>query len=137
MITLPFTFSSLVSRNASSVESVTISYDTAYDDFSAQVTNLACSSNLTNLGFTNLGSIPGFPYIGGSSAVSSSGSTGCITCWELSYNETNINVLVVDYADEGLNIAQAAMNGLTGGDAQELGILWATAVEVDVTECGM
>ncbi|KAH9926175.1 Cerato-platanin, partial [Fomitopsis serialis] len=78
-----------------------------------------------------------FPYIGGSAMVSANGSTGCVTCWELSYNESSVNVLVVDYAEDGFNLAKAAMNGLTGGDAQKLGILWATAVEVDVTECGM
>ncbi|KZT67761.1 Cerato-platanin, partial [Daedalea quercina L-15889] len=116
---------------------VSVSYDTSYDNFTAPVTDLACSTNLTSLGFTDLGSLPGYPYIGGSSVVSVNGSTGCATCWELSFNGTSINVLAVDYADEGFNVAKAAMNGLTDGDAQELGVLSVAAVEVDVSECGM
>ncbi|EPT06190.1 hypothetical protein FOMPIDRAFT_1027033 [Fomitopsis schrenkii] len=116
---------------------VAISYDTAYDNFTAPVTTLACSANLTALGFTDLGSLPGFPYIGGSFAVSANGSTGCATCWELSFNGSSVNVLAVDYADDGFNVAKAAMNGLTGGEAKELGVLMAKAVEIDVSECGM
>ncbi|KAI0725153.1 SnodProt1 [Fomitopsis betulina] len=137
MISLPFSFLTLIGRNASTEDAVTVSYDTVYDNFTASVTTLACSANLTALGFTDLGSLPGFPYVGGSSAVSSNGSTGCATCWELSYNGSSINVLVVDYAEKGFNVAKAAMNGLTGGKAKELGVLMAKTVEIDVSECGM
>ena len=137
MISLPFSFLSLVSRNASMEHTLAVSYDTVYDNFTAPMISLACSANLTALGFTDLGSLPGFPYVGGSSAVSANGSTGCATCWELSFNGSSVNVLVVDYADEGFNVAKAAMNGLTGGDAKEVGVLIAKAVEIDVSECGM
>lgn len=137
IITVPFSFLSLVTRNASIEHSLAVSYDTAYDNFTAPVTSLACSANLTALGFTDLGSLPGFPYVGGSSAVSANGSTGCATCWELSFNGSSVNVLVVDHADEGFNVAKAAMNGLTAGDAKEVGVLMAKAVEVDVSDCGM
>ena len=137
MMTLPFSFLSLASRNASTEHEVAVSYDTTYDNFTAPVATLSCSANLTALGFTDLGSLPGFPYVGGSFAVSANGSTGCARCWELSFNGSSVNVLTVDYADEGFNVAKAAMNGLTGGDAKELGVLIAKAVEIDVSECGM
>ena len=72
IMTLPFSFLSLASRNASTEHEVAVSYDTTYDNFTAPVATLSCSANLTALGFTDLGSLPGFPYVGGSFGVANS-----------------------------------------------------------------
>lgn len=61
----------------------------------------------------------------------------CGTCWQLSYSGRTINVLAIDHAASGFNIAEAALNELTNGQAEALGRIDATAVQVAVSECGL
>ncbi len=61
----------------------------------------------------------------------------CGSCWQLTYQGTSINVLAIDHTDVGFNIAQTAMNTLTNGQAQFLGRIDATAVQVDRSNCGL
>ena len=46
-------------------------------------------------------------------------------------------MLAIDHAEEGFNIAQAAMDTLTGGQAVQLGRVDADWVEVDKSVCGL
>lgn len=46
-------------------------------------------------------------------------------------------MLAVDHAATGFNIAQAALDDLTGDQAVQLGRVTATAVQVAVSECGL
>lgn len=48
-----------------------------------------------------------------------------------------MNVLAVDHADSGFNVAQAAMDELTGGLAEELGVVDVAATQVDKSVCGL
>ena len=64
-------------------------------------------------------------------------SPQCGTCWQLTYNNTSINVLAIDHVAAGFNIAEAALNSLTNGQAVQLGRVDADAVQVDVSLCGL
>lgn len=59
----------------------------------------------------------------------------CGTCWQLTYGGRTINVLAIDHAASGFNIAEAALNELTNGQAVALGRVDATAVQVAASEC--
>jgi hypothetical protein len=61
----------------------------------------------------------------------------CGTCWELSYKGRTVNILAIDHAASGFNIALDAMNALTGGQAVKLGRIDATSKQVDKSKCGL
>ncbi|KAL6308686.1 Cerato-platanin-domain-containing protein [Sparassis latifolia] len=117
--------------------SVSVSYDNTYDNSAESLNDLACSNGpngLEHLGYNYLGELPDFPYVGGSFAVTGWDSTGCGTCWEITYDGTTITVLAVDTASEGFNLSEEAMNALTNGQAEFLGRVTATAVQVDASQ---
>jgi hypothetical protein len=102
---------------------------------------VACSDGdnglTTRYGWQTQGQIPRFPYIGAAAAVTGWNSAGCGTCWTLSRNGRSVTVLAVDHAGAGFNLALAAMNDLTNGQAVALGRVDATAVQVDPKLCGL
>ncbi len=119
---------------------ITVSYDAGYDDASRSLASVACSDGSNGLltkGFTTQGSLPSFPNIGGASTIAGWNSDSCGSCYQLSYNGNTINVLAIDHADAGFNIAEAAMNTLTGGQAVQLGRIDASYTQVDVSACGL
>ncbi|KAH9934640.1 Cerato-platanin [Fomitopsis serialis] len=131
--------SSVVAQTA-----VTVSYDQTYDNVDGSMLTVACSDGPTGLDppYETFGSLPNFPFIGGAAVVTGWGSTECGSCWELSYTspegvESTINVLAIDYAGAGFNIALEALNALTDGQAQFLGRVNATATSVDAAACGL
>jgi len=123
----------------------TLSYDQMYDKGSNSLDIVACSNGENGLetqGYTTFDSLPNFPYIGGAAAVAGWNSPNCGTCWKLSYKNSkgktkSINVLAVDHADNGFNIALEAMNDLTGGQAKQLGRVEVTSKQVAASNCGM
>jgi len=124
----------------SSAAAVTVSYDTAYDNSGQSLDTVACSDGSNGLltqGFTTFGSLPDFPYVGGVAAVSGWNSPNCGTCYQLTYNGTNITVLAIDRADDGFNLSEAAMNNLTDNQATSLGRVDAQATQVDKSQCGL
>jgi len=117
----------------------TATYDNTYDNASGSLDTVACSNGKNGLvtkGFTTFGSLPAFPHIGGVQGVSWN-STQCGSCWALTYKGTTIKVLAVDFAASGFNIAQKALDELTGGQAVALGKVSVTATEVPSSECGL
>jgi hypothetical protein len=119
---------------------ITVSYDNGYDDGSRSLTAVACSdgpNGLITKGYTTQSSLPSFPRIGGAFAIAGWNSASCGTCWSLTYSGNTINVLAIDYAGEGFNIAQEAMDLLTGGQAVALGRVDAAYVQVDASVCGL
>ena len=119
---------------------MTVSYDESYDSGSTSLANVACSDGTNGLltkGFTTFSSLPHFPNIGGAAAIAGWNSASCGTCWQLTYNGKSINVLAIDHADEGFNIALEAMNTLTGGQAQQLGRINASVKQVSASSCGL
>ena len=121
-------------------QGVTLSYDTAYDDASTSLATVACSDGANGLltkGFSTFGSLPHFPNIGGAAAIAGWNSASCGTCWQLTYSGNSINVLAIDHAASGFNIALEAMNTLTNNQATFLGRIDATAKKVASSQCGL
>ncbi|OJD37646.1 epl1 protein [Diplodia corticola] len=120
---------------------VSVSYDTGYDDASRSLTAVSCSDGtnglITKYGWQTQGAITKFPYVGGSDTIAGWGSANCGKCYSLTYNGKTINVLAIDHAASGFNLAQAAMNDLTNNQAAQLGRIEATSAEVPLSNCGL
>ncbi|CAL1703221.1 unnamed protein product [Somion occarium] len=119
---------------------VRVSYDNTYDNPDNSLSIVACSNGENGLltkGFTDFASLPTFPNIGGAQAVAGWNSPNCGTCWELSYKGKKINVLAIDHAGDGFNIAQTALDELTNGLAVEVGVIQADARQVSRRRCGL
>ncbi|KAF8894777.1 Asp f 13-like protein [Infundibulicybe gibba] len=117
------------------VSAVDVTFDPTYDNAGGSTLTVSCSDGSNGLAgrFPTFGSLPGFPNIGGAVAVEGFNSANCGTCWQL----TSINVVAIDHASPGFNIAEGAMNTLTGGQAEQLGRISATATQVSASACGL
>ncbi|KAI0637625.1 immunomodulatory protein [Trametes polyzona] len=119
---------------------VTVSYDMTYDNPAFDLGVTACSdgpNGLQTKGFTNLGSLPQFPNVGGAAAIAAWNSPNCGSCWQLTYNGKSINVLAVDHTDDGFNLSLEALNTLTDGQGEFLGRIDAQATQVAASQCGL
>ncbi|KAG2109441.1 Cerato-platanin [Suillus cothurnatus] len=117
-----------------------LSYDTTYDNADLSLDSVACSdgpNGLISKGYTTLGQLPTFPNVGGAYTVTGWDSVYCGTCYEVTYGDTTIAVLAVDVATEGFNVAEEAMNTLTGNQAVFLGRVDVTSVQVNASVCGL
>ncbi|KAI6250068.1 hypothetical protein HI914_01464 [Erysiphe necator] len=126
--------------SALTISAISVSYDSSYDDPGRRLDSVACSdgsNGLLNRNFESQGSLPSFPRIGGASAIAKWNSPNCASCWSLTYNGTSINVLAIDHAGQGFNIAEAAMNQLTNGHAKALGRIEAAFMQVNSSQCGL
>lgn len=61
----------------------------------------------------------------------------CGKCYRLQYGARTIYILAVDHTDKGFNIAKAAMDDLTNGQAYQLGRIEAQTEEVVLSNCGL
>ena len=125
---------------SAAASTVTVSYDETYDNAAGSLATVACSDGTNGLltkGYSDFGSLPDFPNIGGAAAIAGWNSASCGTCWQLTYSGNSINVLAIDHAASGFNIALEAMNTLTDGQAEFLGRVDATATQVDASQCGL
>lgn len=144
---------------AAAVSALSVSYDQGYDDAGRLMTAIACSDGpnglITKYGWETQGAIPKFPNIGGWEGIEGWGSTNvrnfrrrslvchchaniatqCGTCLQLTYNGKSINVLAIDHAGAGANIALEAMNVLTDNQATFLGRVEADVVQLDISAC--
>ncbi|KAG6816108.1 hypothetical protein H0H87_008565 [Tephrocybe sp. NHM501043] len=124
---------------------VTLSYEPGYTNPSRSLNNVACSNGENGLitpTRTTLGSLPNFPNIGGTAHVASWNSDQCGTCWTLTYTNSkgvtrSVNVLAVDHANAGWNVATPVMDALTGGQAIQLGRIEVTETQVASSVCGL
>ncbi|KAF9265872.1 snodprot1 [Marasmius fiardii PR-910] len=124
----------------SSVTAVQLQYDNHYDDSGASLATTACSdgpNGLLTRGYSTFGSLPRFPHIGAVDAITGWNSPKCGSCWRVTYQGRSINIIGVDVAGNGLNVAQAAMDELTNGQAVQLGNIQVDAFEVGAGECGL
>jgi hypothetical protein len=123
---------------ATEAVSVSVSYDPVYDVSGSSVNTVACGSVLSQK-YPTFGSLPGFPHIGGALTISGNGSPSCGKCYQLHYSgngiDETITVLGIDTAPRGFNIGLQAMNDLTNGQAERLGRVQATYIEVDISLC--
>ncbi|KAG7086433.1 hypothetical protein E1B28_002387 [Marasmius oreades] len=130
----------VVALLASSVAAVQLQYDNHYDDSGASLSTTACSdgtNGLGNRGYSTFGSLPSFPRIGAVDAITGWNSDKCGSCWRVTYQGKSVNILGMDFAGNGFNVAQSAMDELTNGQAVQLGNIQVDAVEVTPGECGL
>ena len=142
VVFLPF----LLALLPSLVQGTVLSYDPAYDNAASSLTTVACSdgdNGLITRGFTTFGSLPKFPNIGGIGTIEGWNSRNCGTCHQLTYihptsgEKRSIDVLAIDKADNGFNIALEAMNELTGKQGEALGRVNVAAKQVAASVCGL
>ncbi|TRM67687.1 Cerato-platanin [Schizophyllum amplum] len=140
-------FTSILIAAAAAISSVcatTVRYDPVYDNASQSLTTVSCSDGeygLITRGYSTFGSLPEFPHIGAVEGASH-GTATCGTCYKVSWTDEfgttrSIHVLAVDYATSGFNIAETALDELTGGRAAEKGTIDATTKQVNVKHCGL
>ncbi|KAL1966151.1 hypothetical protein VTN77DRAFT_4703 [Rasamsonia byssochlamydoides] len=118
---------------------VSVSYDPSYDNSNLDLSTVACSNGqygLETKGYSTAGQLPKFPFIGGALTVAGWNSPNCGSCYSLTWENNTIFVTAIDAAPQGFNIAEAAMNQLTGGLASQLGRVTATYAPVDPSNCG-
>lgn len=137
--TLAITILSAFAVQTQAQTTVSVSFDNTYDNASGSLNTVACSDGPNGLvnKFPTFGSLPSFPNIGGAQVISGFGSANCGTCWKLEFEGNSINVLAIDVALNGFNIAEAALNTLTNGQAAFLGRITATATQVAAADCGL
>nr|AGL40517.1 cerato-platanin 5 [Crinipellis campanella] len=130
----------------SAAVAVNLGWDNAYDGPSTSLDTVACSNGEngleTRFGFSNLSQIPTFPFVGGAPDISGFNSPACATCWELTYtNSTGIAQTVhftaIDAGGDDFVTGEGALNSLTNGQAEQLGIIPVTATVVNASACGL
>ncbi|KAF5367672.1 hypothetical protein D9757_010974 [Collybiopsis confluens] len=128
---------------AAAASAVQLRYDNTYDNAAQSLATVSCSDGANGLltkGFTTFGSLRNFPNIGAAQAVTGWNSTACGSCWSVTYTNaqgkaTSVNILAVDHAGTGFNVAQEAMDTLTGGNAVAFGVVDVTATQVAASAC--
>lgn len=126
------------SANTAAATSVTVKYDTTYDDGSFPISSVACSDGSNGLegkGYSTLGQLLTFPYIGASPTIPGWNSPNCGACYQITFNSVSINVMAVDSSVGGFVLSQAALDKLTGGQAVALGSITASYEPVDASNC--
>ena len=114
-------------------------FDTTFDNKSGSMNNVACSNGANGLAarFPTFGDVPTFPFLGGAFDVVWN-SPNCGSCWTLTNptTGTSINIVAVDTAGSGFNIAQEAFVKLNGGQVGQ-GVLDVVASKVAPSVCGL
>ncbi|KAL2006621.1 hypothetical protein VTN00DRAFT_9289 [Thermoascus crustaceus] len=124
--------------DAAAAGTVDVKYDPAYDNPDLDLNTVSCSdgpNGLVTKGYKTAGSLPSFPRVGAAFSVSWN-SPNCGKCYQLTYNGKSIYVTAIDQATTGFNIAQEALDELTGGQAVQLGHVQATYAEAAPANCG-
>lgn len=120
-------------------QTLKVTFDNFYDNPKLSLNNVACSNGENGLvyKFPTFGDLPDFPFIGGSVFVSGFNSPECGSCWNLAYNGKNINLIAIDTAGVGFNIAKEAFDALADAKAEELGSLEAYVTPAEPSACGL
>ncbi|TGO65729.1 hypothetical protein BCON_0001g00440 [Botryotinia convoluta] len=121
---------------------IQVTYDPGYDNAARSLSAVSCSNGPNGLEtrfpqYKVQGDLPTFARIGGASTIAGWNSPNCGTCYTLTYQGVSINILAIDAAATGFNIAESAMNALTNGRAVELGNIDADWTLVTPEECGL
>ncbi|KAL5513484.1 hypothetical protein ACEPAH_3883 [Sanghuangporus vaninii] len=117
-----------------------VTFDPVYDNANQSLETVECSTGTNGLitrNFTTFDSLPTFPFIGGAQAVEGFNSAQCGSCWNITFNGTSVVVTAIDHAASGFNIALSAMNNLTNGQAEQVGVVQATATQLNASACGL
>ncbi|KAG7086420.1 hypothetical protein E1B28_002374 [Marasmius oreades] len=126
------------------IGAVQLRYDNHYDDANGSMNIVACSNGVNGLAsrFPTFGSVPGFPHIGAADVIAGFDSPNCGACFRVTYTNSqgvtrSINVVAIDHAGTGFNVAQRAMDDLTGGQAVALGTIDVQSTRLSPSDCGL
>lgn len=131
---------SLLTVFVASSSAVRLGWDDTYDNADQSLDVVACSDGSNGLetkGYTTLGSLPSFPFIGAAEAVTTWNDKDCGNCYQLTYNDKSVYMLAIDVAGDGYNLSFEGMDELTGGHAEEYGLVDVTAKKVAASNCGL
>jgi len=123
---------------AAPATTVTVSYDTTYDNPNLDLSTTSCSdgpNGLITKGYPTAGKVPGYPNVGGAFTVGGWNSASCGACYKLTWNSNSIFVTAIDHTASGFNLAQKAMDKLTNGQAVQLGRISATYEDAALSDC--
>ena len=137
-------FASLAILLTSATAQLSASYIIMYDTSELNIMKVACgggSHGFENRGFSTIGSLPGYPNVGGVPAITGWNSPNCGTCWNVTHTDDEgimrtISLLGID-ASVNYTTTTAAMNNLTNGQADFLGRVDVTVVQVPSSVCGL
>ena len=124
-----------------------IAFDEAYDDGALSTLGVACSDGPNGLytrGFRTLGALPGFPFVGGASAVAGWNSPSCGRCFRLEFQGAAVFVTAVGSAKlppggagAAFVVSLATLDRLTKGQGRALGRVAGTSAGVASANCKM
>ena len=121
------------------IKNYTTTWDAEYDNASGSMLSVACSTGKNGLytkGYPTFGSLPTFPFIGGSVFVDGYNSTECGSGWEMTYGDNTIFLTAMDSVSQGFNIAKEAMEALGGEAAVQAGVVNITVGAARPQDCG-
>ncbi|KAI5807517.1 Cerato-platanin [Peziza echinospora] len=110
------------------------SWDDVYGNPTTSTLVLACSDGVNGLytkGYSTLGAVPGFPYVGAAPTIAGWNSPNCGACFRISWNGSGKTIYItgVDTSRSSGNfvLSQQALNDLTNNQAVALGrvdVVW-------------
>ncbi|KAK7037546.1 hypothetical protein VNI00_011038 [Paramarasmius palmivorus] len=129
----------------SSAIAINLAWDTNYDSPNASLTTVACSNGdnglITRFNFSTFSDLPTFPFIGAAPNIAGFNSPNCGTCFLLNFtNSTGTHSIHFTGIDVGVNsfvTGQNALNSLTNGQAEQLGVIPVNMTIVNATGCGL
>jgi hypothetical protein len=117
-------------------KSSSISYDNGYDNSTRSLATVSCYDELHHkYKWLTQSDVPNAPLLGGWDQIP--GINTCGTCLAITYVGNTVNILAIDHTIKGVNMAQAAMDLLTGSQAESLGRVEAEVQVVDGAKCGL
>ena len=121
--------------NAQSTGKETITYNPIYDNGSTSLSTLACAQWAKDNNFKTLSDVPGYPFVGGSSAAANGNTANCGECFSITDPQTDETIFftVVDAAGTGVVLSFAAFNNVTDGQGAQLGSFQGIIDGVEVT----
>ncbi|KAL6886826.1 eliciting plant response-like protein [Trichoderma evansii] len=124
--------------SVASAETVSVTFDTVYDDPSRSLSKVACwrkgTGFMPKLDWKLQKDAVGFIGI---DAIRAFSSAQCFSCWKIEYGDKHISLFAIDSADSGIVLSLNAMQSLTGGRARELVRIDATATQISLSNCGI
>ncbi|TFK59479.1 hypothetical protein BDN72DRAFT_609042 [Pluteus cervinus] len=120
---------------------VQISYDQVYSNSSSTLSTVACASSPNNPNKSgHNATFNSKVYIAASDLIPKFDSPFCFTCWDLFYTlqdgeQNAITVAAVDSTDSGFVVSPEALDALTHGQAERLGVAKGQASQVDRSRC--
>jgi len=129
---------------ATSALAVNVAWDSVYDARDGPLSSVACSDGdfglITRFKYQKFSDVPSFPFVGGAPNIPGWNSPACGTCWNLTYTNASgiaktVQFTAIDAGGSDFVTGKGALDQLTNGRAEELGIAPVTATAVAASLC--